>query len=298
MSKSVIIRDIECGFLIEGDAIASLKELETGCVRTCITSPPYFGLRDYGVDGQIGMERTLGEYIRRLRNVFREVRRVLSDDGTLWVNIGDGYNGVNGYARANNGWYRTGRDGALKNTNGGMVRGLKAKNLLGIPWLLAFALRADGWYLRSDIIWSKPNAQPENIKDRPIKSHEYIFLLSKSQKYYYDNEAIKVPAKPPYGKKNIRSVWDVPVKSNKQAHFAVFPEKLIEPCVLAGSAPGDFVLDPFCGSGTTGVMAVRHNRLFIGCDINESYVKMSEGNIVGEFNKVINNKCLTDQTFG
>jgi DNA modification methylase len=272
--------------VLEGDCVDQMQTLEAESVQTCITSPPYFGLRDYGHEGQIGLEDTPEEYVDRLVEVFREVRRVLRDDGTLWLNIGDSYAGG----------------------SGNYGSGVKAKDLMGFPWQVAFALRADGWYLRSDIIWHKTNPMPESVTDRPTRAHEHIFLLTKSPRYYYDAEAIKEPArnwgtrdrsqmrdgtKDPKLKhhglagreweenpmKNKRSVWTVPTKAYKGAHFATFPTDLIDPCVLAGSQESDLVLDPFAGSGTTGVVALRHNRNFIGCELNPEYAQMARDRI-------------------
>ena len=271
----------------------------------CVTSPPYYGLRNYGdEENQIGQEQSPEEYIQQLVEVFRSVRDVLTDDGTLWVNIGDSYYN-----------YRPGKGQALARqtlatsdqdhpTNcprrGNKIDGLKEKDLIGIPWMLAFALRADGWYLRQDIIWHKPNPMPESVRDRCTKSHEYIFLLSKNKKYFYDNEAIKEPAKDwgtrnrksgkyhnpgtglnphtgltkSYPKKNKRSVWSVTNKPSKmKTHFAVYPPDLIEPCIRAGSKEGDIILDPFMGSGTTARVAKSLNRHYIGCELHEEYVK-------------------------
>ena len=249
-------------------------------VQTCITSPPYFGLRDYGHDGQIGLEETPQQYIQAMVEVFRCVWDVLADDGTLWLNIGDSYAG-----------------------SGNLPEGCKPKDLIGIPWMLAFALRADGWYLRQDIIWHKPNPMPESVQDRCTKAHEYIFLLSKSQKYYFDHETIKVPVKQDWGtrdrsngkyhnegtglqphsgleksyeKANKRSVWTVNTKPYKGAHFAVFPSELIEPCVLAGSREGGIVLDPFMGSGTTAMVAQKLGRKYLGCELNPEYKSLQD----------------------
>ena len=268
--------------------------------RMCVTSPPYYGLRDYGGEAsQIGMEQTPEEYIQQLVEVFRLVRDNLTDDGTLWVNIGDSY-----YNYRSDGNYpkqtvsKTRQDLPTKTpVRGNKLEGLKSKDLIGIPWMLAFALRADGWYLRQDIIWHKPNPMPESVKDRCTKAHEYIFLLSKNKNYYYNNEAIKEPAKDwgtrdrsngkyhnpgsglvphsgltkSYERKNKRSVWSVIKKPYKGAHFAVFPPELIEPCILAGSEPGDIILDPFMGSGTTAMVAKQHGRYYMGCELHEDY---------------------------
>ena len=283
-----------------GDCLDTLKEFDEK-PRMCVTSPPYYGLRDYGGEGdQIGLESTPEEYIQKLVEIFREVRNILTDDGTLWLNIGDSYYN-----------YRPGTGGLPKQTvsktnqdlpencnrRANKLEGLKEKDLIGIPWMLAFALRAAGWYLRQDIIWHKPNPMPESMKDRCTKSHEYIFLLSKNKKYFYDNEAIKEPAKDwgtrdrskgkyhnpgtglvphsglskSYPTKNKRSVWSITNKPYKGAHFAVFPPDLIEPCILAGSEKGDIVLDPFMGSGTTAMVAKKLGRDYIGCELHEGY---------------------------
>jgi len=277
--------------------------------QTCVTSPPYYGLRDYGNDGQIGLEETPEEYIAAMVEVFRCVRDVLADDGTVWLNIGDSYYN-----------YRPGKGQALvKQTvansdqdlpqtcarRGNKLDGLKEKDLIGIPWMLAFALRSDGWYLRQDIIWHKPNPMPESVQDRCTKAHEYIFLLSKSQKYYYDHESIKEQSTsksegirfggnkygdnddPKYATKsgnvskeyevaNKRSVWSVPVKPYFGAHFAVFPQELIEPCILAGAPVGGIVLDPFMGSGTTAQVAQNLGRQYIGCELNTDYKPLQD----------------------
>ena len=279
--------------------------------RMCVTSPPYYGLRDYGgEDSQIGMEQSPEEYIQQLVEVFRLVRDNLTDDGTLWVNIGDSY-----YNYRSDGNYpkqtvsKTRQDLPTKTpVRGNKLKGLKSKDLIGIPWMLAFALRADGWYLRQDIIWHKPNPMPESVKDRCTKSHEYIFLLSKNKNYYYNNEAIKEPAKDwgtrdrsngkyhnpgsglvphsgltkSYERKNKRSVWSVTKKPYKGAHFAVFPPELIEPCILAGSEPGDIILDPFMGSGTTAMVAKQHDRYYMGCELHEDYGELIKNRVPEE----------------
>ncbi len=346
--------------ILFGDCRETLQTIDVKA-RMCVTSPPYYGLRDYGTatwvggdpncnhmrdskvkpencitghknhgkmagvgdaiyktvcpkcgairqDSQIGLEQTPEEYIDNLVSVFRSVRDVLTDDGTLWVNIGDTY-----YNYRSDGNYpkqtvsKTNQD--LPNfspVRGNKLQGLKQKDLIGIPWMLAFALRADGWYLRQDIIWNKPNPMPESVKDRCTKAHEYIFLLSKNRKYHYDNEAIKEPVKQDWGtrnrsegkyhnpgtglaphsgltksydRKNKRSVWTVTNKPYKGAHFACFPPDLIEPCILAGSEENDIVLDPFMGSGTTAMMAKKHNRNYIGCELNEDYASLQTDRI-------------------
>jgi DNA modification methylase len=364
--------------VINADANEGLRQIKDGSVQTCITSPPYWGLRDYGSDDQLGLEPTPEEYTENLVAVFREVRRVLRDDGTLWLNLGDSYigggRGGQSAAKRSAGWQP---DYALR---GYVPTGMKAKDLVGIPWRVAFALQADGWYLRSDIIWHKPNPMPESVTDRPTKAHEYLFLLTKSPRYYYDADAIREEAAvdtsgqtiryggskygdsdDPHhatksgnayeftGKRNRRTVWTVTTKPFSGAHFAVFPPDLIEPCVLAGSSPtacgecgapyerdtqrektwesgsgrsgrkpngkygtdhqGDIrlgptisvetvgwkptcdhdddsssslVLDPFTGSGTTGIVALRHGRDFVGTELNPEYAQMAEQRIADD----------------
>ena len=278
--------------------------------QTCVTSPPYFGLRDYGHEGQLGLEETPEEYIKEMVEVFRCVWDVLEDDGTLWLNIGDSYN--NFRTQMSPGQTVHGRDKLNGkpdvNSKKRGVNGLKEKDLIGIPWMMAFALRADGWYLRQDIIWHKPNPMPESVQDRCTKAHEYIFLMSKSQKYYYDADAIKEAAfnagkritlgeksfskgqanganiKPSGNgsadfydvaeNRNKRSVWTVTTKPYAGAHFAVFPSDLIEPCILAGAPVGGIVLDPFMGSGTTAQVAQNLGRQYIGCELNPAYLDL------------------------
>lgn len=301
---------MEFNRILQGDSLEVLKTLPDNIIDCCITSPPYFGLRDYGVEGQIGLEETPEQYINKLVDIFHEVKRVLKDDGTLWVNIGDSYAGGAG---------RWGGSDFLSDkqiSNNGSLsqipvskkwqhKTIKSKDLIGIPWMLAFALRADGWYLRQDIIWHKPNPMPESVTDRCTKSHEYIFLLSKSQKYYFDYEAIKEDAKTKPtkrnkhaegyqadyakgdrfspgervygadGRRNKRDVWSVPVKPCKEAHFATFPEELIKPCILAGCEVDGVVLDPFFGSGTTGMVAQKYNRNYLGIELNPDYISIA-----------------------
>mgnify|MGYP003134372419 CR=1 FL=1 len=261
-----------------GDCRETLKELPEQSINTCITSPPYWGLRNYQEEEQLGLEDTPEEFVENLVKVFREVKRVLRDDGTVWLNLGDSYYN-----------YRPGKGQSLikqtvSNTNQDLpqevarrankIDGLKEKDLVGIPWRVAFALQADGWYLRQDIIWNKPNPMPESVQDRCTKAHEYIFLLSKNPKYYFDNEAIKEDAESE--KKNKRSVWTVTTKPFKGAHFAVFPPDLIEPCILAGCPKDGVVLDPFMGSGTTGMVAQQLGRKWIGCELNAEYISMQK----------------------
>lgn len=329
--------------IIEGDAAAILKDFPDECFHCCVTSPPYFGLRDYGNPGQIGMERTPDEYIAKLVRVFREVRRILRGDGTLWLNIGDSYNTPNG---RRSGAIRADTQGTIQHTNSGsitigksttdLVDGIARKELIGIPWMLAFALRSDGWYLRQDIIWHKPNPMPESVRDRCTKAHEYLFLLSKNERYYFDIQAMQEPCVKGYARstfhngktaqhqpgastkprragnkshkyvnayqssdteehrtkaglmdvankewetRNRRSVWTIATQPFRGAHFATFPEKLVEPCVLAGSPATGLVLDPFCGSGTVGVVANRHGRYFVGIELTPEYVLMAEERI-------------------
>ena len=285
-----------------------LKMLDDNSIDCCITSPPYWGLRDYGVEGQLGLESTPEEYVANLVEVFREVKRVLRDDGTLWLNLGDSYNGSGG---AGGDYSKGGLKEGQPKYPGRKVATLKPKDLVGIPWMVAFALRADGWYLRSDIIWHKPNAMPESVKDRPTKAHEYIFLLSKSRKYYYDADSIKEPSsdlekskkryEKPFGgkkaeellktdqvhtriigmrefdgKRNKRTVWTVPTQPFPEAHFAVYPPALITPCILAGCPVGGTVLDPFAGSGTTLLVATQHNRKSIGIELNPEYIEIAK----------------------
>lgn len=264
--------------IIIGDALANLKKIPDETCRCCITSPPYWGLRDYGVPNQIGAEDTLEEYLVNLVNIFREIKRILTKDGTLWLNIGDTYTSGNRKWRAND----------KKNNSRGMryrkptPEGLKPKDIIGIPWHLAFELQKDGWYLRSDIIWHKPNCQPESVKDRPTRSHEYLFLLSKSEKYYYDYAAIMEEDQSKKGKRNRRTVWTIPTKPNPYPHIAMFNEALVSPCIMAGSATDDIVLDPFFGSGTVGVAALKIDRKIIGIELNPEYAKIAYNRIKDE----------------
>jgi DNA modification methylase len=327
---------------IIGDSLTVLKTLPDELVDCVVTSPPYWGLRDYGVEGQIGLEKTPEEYVAKIVEIFREVKRVLKKEGTCWLNLGDSYAGsgkgqgeqAGEKQKTNREWGKSphdfGRQGetstvsTLERGRGFYSgNGLKPKDLVGIPWRCAFALQADGWWLRQDIVWSKPNPMPESVTDRCTKSHEYIFLLTKSAKYFYDNEAIKESAvwdvdgngtiarkerqkeglksnpteikngiritypngkhkdgqqspKTINGLRNKRSVWTVTTKPYAEAHFATFPEALIEPMILAGSPVGGIVLDPFMGSGTTGRVATKLNRNWLGIELNEAYGKLIE----------------------
>lgn len=294
--------------ILEGDCRDVLATLEAGSAQTCVTSPPYFGLRDYGHGDQIGLEATPDEFVAAMVAVFREVRRVLRDDGTLWLNLGDSYSGGANSGGANSGT-TNGPPVRIKNLPIKRGEGIKPKDLIGIPWMVAFALRADGWYLRSDVIWAKPNPMPESVTDRPTRAHEFIFLLTKNPRYFYDAKAIREQdsGRPsgngfvrdhrlsfqnedgtargdedqwePGGGRNKRDVWTVPSSPFAGAHFATFPPKLIEPCVLAGCPEGGMVLDPFAGSGTTGMVALRHNRSFVGIELNPEYAQLARHRI-------------------
>lgn len=328
--------------ILLGNCLDTLPTLPAASVQTCITSPPYFGLRDYGVDGQIGLESTPREFVDAMVRVFREVRRVLRDDGTLWLNLGDSYAGSWGsQGRQGNTGQMAGRavaDARVRSkinaarieagiyankvTRTGSIpegSGLKPKDLMGMPWRVAFALQDDGWYLRQDIIWSKPNPMPESVRDRCTKAHEYLFLLSKSERYFFDADAIQEAcvqssaptaggvSSPEYHElkmvtrtegltrppmtmrdrkyhplgRNKRSVWTIPTQPTREAHFATFPEALVEPCIRAGSRPGDTVLDPFLGSGTTALVAEREGRQWIGCELNPEYAAIAERRLRG-----------------
>ena len=309
--------------ILHGDVLDKLKEIETESIQCVVTSPPYWGLRDYGSDGQLGLEETPEEYVENMVKVFREVKRVLKHDGTVWLNLGDSYSsGSGGYddKYMHNSTSGTPSEGVRKSVSASKPFGLPTKNLVGIPWRVAFALQSDGWYLRQDIIWHKPNPMPEPVTDRCTKSHEYIFLLTKSAKYFYDADAIREPlaestlndirigckSSRPNSKahelvkqgvhgsggigdptktraeltnlagRNKRSVWKINTKPYKEAHFAVFPPKIPEICIKAGSKEGDTVLDPFFGSGTTGWVAQRLGRKWIGIELNAEYIKIAE----------------------
>ncbi|MFJ1461798.1 DNA-methyltransferase [Nocardia sp. N2S4-5] len=306
--------------LYHGDALAVARELPPGSVDCIVTSPPYYGLRDYGVDGQLGLEASPAEYVERLRVLFGELRRVLADDGVMWLNLGDSYNSTSANANQPN----TNRDGTAdtkqrvqESRRGRRAAvpdsGLPPKNLLGIPWRVAFALQGDGWILRSEIIWAKRNFMPEAVTDRPTRAHEHVFLLTKSPRYWYDADAIReesdpkqeahnqryakvyaaqadraattgqpgnnnsagVHSRPGRGGRNSRSVWPISAQPFAEAHFAVMPLELAERCVQAGCKPGGTVLDPFSGSGTTGLAAARHGRRYIGIELSEEYLELS-----------------------
>jgi DNA modification methylase len=317
--------------LLIGDCRDRLRELDAESVHTCVTSPPYFGLRDYGVDGQIGLEDTPDAFVAQMVEVFREVRRVLRDDGTLWLNLGDSYAGAkvgNTNGGTSSGLKRDGRaeasrqatNAAMADDLGGMTfrkkrpAGLKDKDLIGIPWRVAFALQADGWYLRQDIIWAKPNPMPESVRDRCTKAHEYLFLLSKGPRYHFDADAIAEAAQHPLmthqstkqapgaasaylgnapsnlgrcgtneeGTRNKRSVWTVATQPYSGAHFATYPPELIEPCILAGCPAGGTVLDPFGGAGTTGLVADRLQRNAVLIELNPAYAEIARKRLEGD----------------
>ncbi len=312
--------------ILVGDVLDRISDIPNGSVQCCVTSPPYWGLRDYGNEGQLGLESTPEAYVENMVAVFREVRRVLADDGVCWLNLGDSYNGSGGAG----GDYSPGglKEGQPKYP-GRKVASLKPKDLVGIPWRVAFALQADGWWLRQDIIWHKPNPMPESVTDRCTKAHEYVFMLTKSSRYYFDHEAIREVgamkagdsagskqrdtrethglgggndglnkakqkladelAEKGYNTRNRRSVWTIATKPFKGAHFAVMPEALCEPPILASSREGDLVLDPFTGSGTVAVVALRHGRNFIGTELNHDYAQIARERIIASnsmFNQV------------
>lgn len=295
--------------IVVGDCLEVLRTLPDSSVHCCVTSPPYWGLRDYGCSGQMGLEQTPEAYVARMVDVFREVRRVLRDDGTLWLNLGDSYTST-AQGTINAPQPKGSRQHADQWANRRPVTGLKPKDLVGIPWRVAFALQSDGWWLRQDIIWHKPNPMPESVRDRCTKSHEYIFLLAKSQRYYFDSDAAKEPAVTDIGNRNIRfggtkygdsgdpkhatrsgdiyissgtrnkrSVWSITTKPFSGAHFATMPLDLAETCICIGCPPGGVVLDPFFGSGTVGLAAVRNNRRYLGIDLNPVYCAIARKRI-------------------
>jgi site-specific DNA-methyltransferase (adenine-specific) len=256
--------------VLEGDSLDILRLLPSNSVQCAITSPPYWGLRDYNIHGQIGLEATLQEFIRHLVAIFNELKRILRDDGTLWLNIGDGYTSGNRGYRAPD----KKNPARTMSVRPDTPEGLKPKDLQGIPWRLAFALQDDDWYLRSDIIWNKPNAMPESVKDRPTKSHEYLFMLTKSEHYYYNYEASKeIGLNGEY--RNRRTVWNINTQPFQEAHFATFPQKLVESCVQISSKPDDFILDPFFGSGTVGVVCIQNKRKYVGIEVNPEYIEIA-----------------------
>lgn len=261
--------------IISGDVREKLRDIPENTFHTCITSPPYWGMRDYGHENQIGAEDSLPEYVNNLVSCFRDVRRVLRSDGTFWLNIG------NTYTSGGRAW----RDKDAKNKGRAMSyrpdtpEGLKPKDLIGVAWMVAMALQLDGWYLRSDIIWHKPNCQPESVKDRVTVSHEYLFMFSKSENYYFDQEAIKETTADGRAKKNKRTVWSINTEPCKEAHFAVFPRALVRPCILAGSPIEGLVLDPFFGSGTVGVVSIETGRKCVGVEAKPDYIEIAKSRI-------------------
>ena len=268
--------------LFEGDALTVLRRLPSGSVRCVVTSPPYWGLRDYGIEEQIGLEDTMPQFLHRLVAIFAEVRRVLTDDGTLWLNIGDGYTSGNRGYRAPD----KKNPARAMDVRPDTPEGLKPKDLIGIPWRLAFALQADGWYLRSDIVWNKPNAMPESVKDRPARSHEFLFMLTKSEKYYYDWQAVREPADggggghPPAGGGGVTQ----PLCGG---HFAPVPPPRLRAGIQASTEPGDYVLDPFFGSGTVGLVCQDENRQYVGIELNPEYVALAADRLQGQDSNVI-----------
>lgn len=301
--------NIDEGILYNGNCLEILKLLPNESINCCITSPPYWGLRDYGHNKQIGIEKTPDEYVSKMVSVFAEVKRVLKPEGTLWLNLGDSYVGTGAKGDYKDPKNPNGRNSQKEKAKNNKVEMLKSKDLVGIPWRVAFALQSDGWYLRQDIIWHKPNPMPESVTDRCTKAHEYIFLLSKSKKYYFDNASIKEKSAPDnsirnrdltklnntpgrtkmkglikndYKTRNKRSVWTVSTKPFSEAHFATFPPDLIEPCVKAGCPIGGVILDPFFGAGTTGYVAVKHDRKFIGLELNKEYCEIAKNRIEKE----------------
>jgi site-specific DNA-methyltransferase (cytosine-N4-specific) len=263
--------------MVLGDARHELPKLPDSTFQCCVTSPPYWGVRDYGVNGQIGAEPILTDYVNHLTSVFREVRRVLRPDGTLWLNIGNTYSSGG----------RTWRQEDSKNRGRAMSyrpptpEGLKPKDLIGVAWMVAMSLQQDGWYLRNDLIWSKPNCQPESVKDRITVSHEYVFLLTKSERYYFNQQAIAEPRKDGAGFKNRRTVWNINTEPFPEAHFAVFPPDLVRPCILAGTKSGDIVFDPFFGSGTVGQVALELGRRCVGVEMKSDYLEIAKRRVKG-----------------
>jgi DNA modification methylase len=253
-----------------GDAAAALVDVPTGSVQTVVTSPPYWSLRDYDADGQIGVDEPLPVFLKSLVSVFAEVHRVLVDDGTVWVNIGDSY------TSGNRAWRAPDKKNPARamRSRPSTPEGLKDKDLIGVPWRFAFAMQEAGWWLRSDIVWYKPNCQPESVRDRPTRSHEHIFLFSKSERYRYNVGAVRGP-----NGRRLRDVWDINTVGYNDAHFATFPPELVRRCILIGSDPGHYVLDPFLGSGTTAAVARDTGRPFIGCEINPAYRDLVVGRL-------------------
>src|ERR1035437_3122392 len=264
--------------LFEGDALQVLQRLPSESVQCVVTSPPYWGLRDYDVPDQIGLEPTLPQFINKLLGIFTEVRRVLRKDGIFWLNIGDGY------TSGNRGWRAPDKKNPARamSVRPDTPEGLKPKDLLGIPWRLALALQEDGWYLRADLVWHKPNAMPESVKDRPTRAHEYLFMLTKEERYYYNGKAIVE-----VNGRNCRSVWNIHTQGFAGAHFATFPPKLVEPCIKSAERPGDFVLDPFFGSGTVGLVAQGLRRRYVGIELHPEYVALAADRLAAGEPKIV-----------
>ena len=274
--------------ILIGDVLDRIKEIPDQTIQCCVTSPPYWGLRDYGHDGQLGLEATPEQYVKKMVEVFREVRRILKDDGVLWLNIGDSYvhtqpgrnrNGTGGQIVRGDLYRTKNRTGESDKYKAIAEMGLRPKEIMGMPWRIAFALQSDGWYLRQDIIWHKPNPMPESAFDRCTKAHEYVFMLTKNSDYYYDHQPIKEKASEEFGTRIKRSVWTINTKPFKGAHFAVMPEALCEPPILATSQPDDLVFDPFTGSGTVATVALRHGRNYLGIELNPDYTQIAHDRI-------------------
>lgn len=265
--SSVFTEDSIHSALVTGDSTKILGRFPSGAFQTCVTSPPYWSLRDYDIEGQIGLEPSLHDYLSRLVVVFEQVRRVMRDDGTMWLNIGDSY------TSGGRTWRAPDKKNPARavNVRPPTPEGLKEKDLIGVPWRLALALQASGWYLRADVIWHKPNCQPESVKDRPTRCHEYLFLFSKEADYYYDTRAVRGP-----NDRNLRTVWEIPTRPYPQAHSATFPPELVRQCLLLTSREGDLVLDPFVGSGTTAEIALKSARRFVGVELNPQYVDIAK----------------------
>ena len=277
MTKQVPLQ-IDDSVIFQGDATTILQRLPSQSVQCIVTSPPYWGLRDYNIPKQIGLEPTLPQFLNRLTSVFFEAKRVLADDGVLWLNIGDGY------TSGNRGWRAPDKKNPARamSVRPNTPEGLKPKDLQGIPWRLALALQNDGWYLRADIIWNKPNAMPESVKDRPTRAHEYLFMLTKSEQYYYDRNAILEE-----NGRNKRSVWNINTQAYPGAHFATFPQALIEPCIRSSTRFGDYVLDPFFGSGTTGLEAQHLGRRYVGIELHPEYVELAASRLAADEQSVV-----------
>lgn len=269
--------EAERSMVLLGDAERMLKSVPASTVRSVITSPPYWSLRDYDADGQIGREEPLPQFLESLVGIFEEARRVLTEDGTVWVNIGDSY------TSGNRGWRAPDKKNPARamSVRPKTPEGLKPKDLIGVPWRFALLMQEAGWYLRSDIVWYKPNTQPESVRDRPTRSHEHIFLFTKSERYQYNIDAVRGP-----NLRRLRDVWEINTQGYAGAHFATFPDEVVRRCLLIGTEPGDYVLDPFLGSGTTGAVAHRHDRRFVGCEVNHEYLPLIQERVSQEWQGV------------